>query len=49
VVAPPEFLGELRTHLSRDTGKRIVFELNKRFTHCSPAEIRNQLPKYLTH
>ena len=49
VVATPGFLGEMRMHLSSDTSKKIVFELDKRFTHCSPADIRNQLPKYLTH
>ena len=49
VVATPAFLGELRLHLSSDTSKKIVFELDKRLTHSSPADIRKRLPKFLTH
>lgn len=49
IVSSPEFLGELRNHLSPETNEKIVFELDKNLTRHTVDEIRNHLPKYLTH
>ena len=49
LVASPSFLGELRTHLSTEASKSIVFELDKNLTRLSVDEIRQHLPKRLTH
>jgi protein required for attachment to host cells len=49
LVASPAFLGELRTHLSEETKKSVVFELDKNLTHHSVEDIRKHLPKRLTH
>ena len=49
LVSAPEFLGELRGHLSSETNEKIVFELDKNLTHHSVEEIRKHLPKHLTH
>jgi protein required for attachment to host cells len=46
VVAAPAFLGELRTQLSNETNKKIIFELDKNLTHCSNEDIRQHLPKF---
>lgn len=49
LVSAPEFLGGLRGHLSSETNEKIIFELNKNLTHHSVEEIREHLPKHLTH
>lgn len=49
LVAEPAFLGELRMHLSTETSEKVVFELDKNLTHQTPEDIREHLPKYLTH
>ncbi|MDH5425715.1 MAG: host attachment protein [Gammaproteobacteria bacterium] len=49
LVAAPGFLGELRTHLSAQTSKLVVFELDKNLTRHSVEDIRQHLPKRLTH
>ncbi|MDH5548038.1 MAG: host attachment protein [Gammaproteobacteria bacterium] len=49
IVAAPALLGELRPQLTKETTKKIVFELNKSLTHSTPEEIREHLPEYLTH
>lgn len=49
LVASPPFLGELRSHLSKETSQKVVFELDKNLTQHSADDIRNHLPKYLTH
>ena len=45
IVATPNFLGEVRSHLSSETSKKIVFELDKNLTHKSVDDIRKHLPK----
>lgn len=49
LVAPPALLGEIRRHLSSEANKKVVFELDKNLTHHSVEDIRDHLPKYLTH
>lgn len=49
LVADPTFLGELRAQLSKETHKKVVFELDKNLTHRSDEDIRKHLPKLLTH
>ncbi|MES0327976.1 MAG: host attachment protein [Gammaproteobacteria bacterium] len=49
LVAEPAFLGELRTHLSKATNEKVVFELDKNIIHHSPEDIRKHLPEFLTH
>ena len=49
LVSAPEFLGELRGHLSSETNSKVIFELDKNLTHHSIDEIREHLPKHLTH
>jgi len=44
LIAAPAFLGELRTHLSKDTSEKIIFELNKNIAHHSVEDIRKHLP-----
>ncbi len=43
LVAAPEFLGKLRTHLSNETSEKIVFELDKNIAHDSVENIRKHL------
>lgn len=49
IVAAPEFLGELRKHMSDETMEMVVFELDKDLTQHSVDDIRAHLPKFLTH
>lgn len=49
LVAAPEFLGELRKHMSDETMEMVVFELDKDLTQHSVDDIRAHLPKFLTH
>ena len=44
LIAAPAFLGELKTHLSDETSKNIVFELDKNIAHHSVEDIRQHLP-----
>lgn len=43
IIAAPEFLGELRTHLSSETSKKVVLELDKNLAHHSVEDIRQHL------
>ena len=45
IAAAPEFLGELRTHLSSETSEKIVFELDKNIAQHSAEDIRQHLSK----
>lgn len=47
LVAAPAFLGELRTHLSKETSEKIVFELDKNLAQHSIEDIRQHLSKFL--
>ena len=47
LVAPPAFLGRLRTGLSEPTRKRVTAELNKDLTQLDVSEIRTHLPDRL--
>jgi len=47
LVAAPAFLGELRTHLSKETSEKIVFELDKNLAQHSDEDIRQHLSKFL--
>ena len=49
IVAAPAFLGELRKQMSEQTNECVVFELAKNLTQHSVEDIRNHLPKFLTH
>ena len=49
IVASPPVLGELRAHLSSSIKEKIVFELDKNLTQHSAVDIRDHLPKYLSH
>jgi len=48
IIAAPAFLGELRTHLSKETIEKIVFELDKNLTQHSEEDIRSHLSKFLS-
>lgn len=48
IAAAPAFLGELRTHLSSETSKKIIFELDKNIAHDSAEDIRQHLSKVFT-
>ena len=48
IVAAPAFLGELRTHLSAETSKKIAFELDKNLAQHDVEDIRKHLSKFLT-
>ena len=48
LVAAPAFLGELRTHLSKETSEKIVLELDKNLTQHSDEDIRQHLSRFLT-
>lgn len=43
LVAPPELLGELRTHLSRPAAHLVTHELHKDMVHMTADEIRKHL------
>ncbi|MEP2829547.1 host attachment protein [Parvibaculum sp.] len=43
LVAPPEMLGNLRLHLSEETKKKLLGEVNKDYTRLTPREIKQQL------
>ena len=43
IIAAPAFLGELRTHLSSETGGKVVFELDKNLAHHSVEDISKHL------
>ena len=47
MVAPPEFLGLLRAHLSAPLASLVTQEINKNLTALKPAELRKQLPEFL--
>lgn len=49
IVSAPEFLGELRSHLSSETNEKVVFELNKNLIKSSADDISKYLPKSLPH
>ena len=48
LVAAPAFLGELRNHLSKETGEKIVFELDKNLAQHSEEDIRHHLSQFLS-
>lgn len=48
IVAAPAFLGELRTHLSDETSKKIAFELDKNLAHHDEEDIRQHLSEFFT-
>jgi len=43
IIAAPAFLGELRTHLSSETSKKVFFELDKNLAHHSAEDISKHL------
>jgi protein required for attachment to host cells len=43
LAAPPHFLGLLRKHLSSETAKRLLAEINKDYTFADPHEARKRL------
>ncbi|MDO9268303.1 MAG: host attachment protein [Methylobacter sp.] len=47
IVAPPSFLGLLRSHLPEQIKKLVRFELGKEITALSADDIRQHLPQYL--
>ena len=47
IVAPPLFLGVLRKKLPSTVSKTVAVELDKDFTHFSPEQIKDRLPKTL--
>lgn len=49
IVAAPTFLGELRKHMSDEVKDMVAFELDKNLTQHRVEDIRNHLPKFLTH
>ena len=48
IIAAPAFLGELRTHLSKETTEKIVLEVNKNLAHHSEEDIRHHLSEFLS-
>jgi protein required for attachment to host cells len=44
LIAAPDFLGELRNHLSNETREKVTFELDKNLAHHDEEDIRNHLP-----
>ena len=48
IIAAPEFLGELRSHLSTETSEKIVYELDKNIAHHSEEDIRQHLSQFLS-
>jgi protein required for attachment to host cells len=48
IIAAPAFLGELRTHLSKETSEKIVFDLDKNLAHHSEEDIRSHLSQFLS-
>ena len=44
LIAAPEFLGELRNHLSDETREKVTFELDKNLAHHDEEDIRKHLP-----
>jgi len=48
IIAAPEFLGELRKHLSAETNEKIVYELDKNIAHHSEEDIRKHLSQFLS-
>lgn len=47
LVAAPEFLGNLRNHLSAQTQKLVCLELAKNLSQLNAVEIRKHLPERL--
>jgi len=47
LVAAPEFLGNLRDKMNKETKKLISFELAKNLSHLEAADIRKHLPERL--
>lgn len=47
LVAPPQFLGELRDHLSASLKKLVKDEIHKDLTEHAAADIRAHLPEQL--
>lgn len=47
VVAPPRFLGELRSQMSPNLKSVVVEEINKDLSHLNARELRKQLPERL--
>jgi len=43
LIAAPEFLGELRNHLSDETHEKVTFELDKNLAHHDEEDIRKHL------
>lgn len=39
LVAPPEFLGRIRSRLSKPTAQTVVAEIDKNLVHLEPAEL----------
>ena len=48
IVAAPAFLGELRAHLSAETGEKVVFELDKNLAQHDEEDIRKHLSEFLS-
>lgn len=47
LVAAPEFLGELRNHLSKETSEKIIYELDKNLAQHDVEDIRKHLSTFL--
>jgi len=48
IIAAPEFLGELRKHLSTETSEKIIYELDKNIAHHNEEDIRKHLSQFLS-
>jgi len=48
IIAAPEFLGELRKHLSTETSEKIIYELDKNIAHHTEEDIRKHLSQFLS-
>ncbi len=44
LVAPPHFLGTLRSALSANLAKHVVLSLDKDYTSLEPAELAERVP-----
>lgn len=47
LIAAPAFLGLLREHLTAETAKMVIFELDKNLSQHSIGDIQQHLPKKL--
>lgn len=44
LMAAPDFLGELRNQLSKETREKVTFELDKNLAHHDEEDIRKHMP-----